>query len=101
MISRTALWCWITLVSFSIPDGASVAIVGKSGSGKSSLVHSMSGLSRPELGQVLIDGQDILRLPQKQVDQFRLQDDGVYLSVVFCPNESGRVLIMLACLWRS
>lgn len=57
--------------SFTIPDGASVAILGKSGSGKSTLMHAMSGLDRPESGQVIIDGQDILQLKQKQVDSFR------------------------------
>jgi putative ABC transport system ATP-binding protein len=63
-------------VSFTIPDGASVAIVGKSGSGKSSLVHVMSGLSRPDIGQVLIDGSDILRMSQKEIDRFRLTTMG-------------------------
>lgn len=58
-------------VSFMIPDGASVAILGKSGSGKSTLMHAMSGLDRPEKGQVIIDGKDILQLKQKQVDRFR------------------------------
>lgn len=58
-------------VSFTIPDGASVAIVGKSGSGKSTLMHAMSGLDRPEVGEVIIGGQDILKLKAKQVDEFR------------------------------
>lgn len=70
-------------VSFSIPDGASVAIVGKSGSGKSSLVHAMSGLSKPELGEVVIDGEDILQLPQKQIDQFRLKTMGFIFQSFF------------------
>lgn len=58
-------------VSFTIPDGASVAILGKSGSGKSTLMHAMSGLDRPETGEVVIDGKDILRLKTKQIDAFR------------------------------
>jgi putative ABC transport system ATP-binding protein len=58
-------------VSFTIPDGASVAILGKSGSGKSTLMHAMSGLDRPETGEVIIDGEDILQLKTKQVDKFR------------------------------
>ena len=58
-------------VSFTIPDGATVAILGKSGSGKSTLMHAMSGLDRPELGEVIIDGQNILRFKKKQVDNFR------------------------------
>lgn len=70
-------------VSFTIPDQATVAIVGKSGSGKSSLVHAMSGLARPELGQVLIDGYDILTLTQKQVDLFRLTQMGFIFQSFF------------------
>lgn len=58
-------------VSFVIPDGASVAIIGKSGSGKSTLMHAMSGLDRPESGEVVIDGDDILKLKAKAVDKFR------------------------------
>jgi putative ABC transport system ATP-binding protein len=58
-------------VSFEIPDGQSVAIVGKSGSGKSTLMHAMSGLDRPEEGEVVIDGSDILQLKKKAVDTFR------------------------------
>lgn len=58
-------------VSFAIPDGASVAIVGKSGSGKSTLMHAMSGLDRPQQGEVIIDGEDILKLKKKAVDTFR------------------------------
>ena len=58
-------------VSFTIPEGASVAILGKSGSGKSTLMHAMSGLDRPEVGGVIIDGEDILQLGQKAVDRFR------------------------------
>ena len=44
-------------VSFSVPDGASVAILGKSGSGKSTLMYAMSGLDRPETGEIIIDGE--------------------------------------------
>lgn len=74
-------------VSFSIPSGASVAIVGKSGSGKSSLVQAMSGLAKPELGQVVIDGYDILQLTQKQVDLFRLTQMGFIFQSFFVQSD--------------
>ena len=45
-------------INLKIPDGASVAIVGKSGSGKSTLMHVMSGLDRPDEGQIIIDGNE-------------------------------------------
>lgn len=58
-------------VTFTIPDGASVAIVGKSGSGKSTLMHAMSGLDRPQMGEILVDGVNILDLKPRDVDAFR------------------------------
>ena len=70
-------------VSFTIPDGASVAIVGKSGSGKSTLMHAMSGLDRPERGQVVIDGIDILKLKNKAVDKFRSEKIGFIFQAFF------------------
>ncbi len=77
-------------ISFEIPDGASVAIVGKSGSGKSTLMHAMSGLDRPEIGQVVIDGVDILKLKAKAVDKFRSEKIGFIFQAFFVQaNESS------------
>ncbi len=75
--------------SFTIPDGASVAILGKSGSGKSTLMHAMSGLDRPETGEVVIDGKDILKLKTKQIDEFRSkQMSFIFQSFFVQANES-------------
>jgi len=77
-------------VSFVIPDGASVAIVGKSGSGKSTLMHVMSGLDHPEIGEVIVDGVDILRLKSKAVDKFRSEKIGFIFQAFFVQaNESS------------
>lgn len=76
-------------VSFEIPDGMSVAIIGKSGSGKSTLMHAMSGLDRPEKGEVVIDGENILKLNQKAVDKFRAEKIGfIFQSFFIQGNES-------------
>lgn len=76
-------------VNLTIPDGASVAIVGKSGSGKSTLMHAMSGLDRPEVGEVIVDGVDILKLKSKQVDAFRSEKIGfIFQSFFVQANES-------------
>jgi len=76
-------------VSLNIPTGASVAILGKSGSGKSTLMHAISGLDRPQHGQVIIDGQDILQLKPKRVDEFRAKKIGfIFQSFFIQGNES-------------
>lgn len=70
-------------VSFAIPDGATVAIVGKSGSGKSTLMHAMSGLDRPEQGEVVIDGENILKLKPREIDRFRAHKIGFIFQAFF------------------
>lgn len=77
-------------VSLSIPKGTSVAILGKSGSGKSTLMHAMSGLDRPEKGEVIVDGQNILTLKQKAVDRFRAEKIGfIFQSFFVQGNETA------------
>lgn len=58
-------------VSFTVPDGALVAIVGKSGSGKSTLMHIMSGLDHATSGEVVVNGQNLKTMKQKELDKFR------------------------------
>ena len=76
-------------VSFEIPDGKSVAIIGKSGSGKSTLMHVMSGLDHPEQGEIIVDGENILKLNRKAVDRFRAEKIGfIFQSFFVQGNES-------------
>lgn len=76
-------------INFTIPTGASVAIIGKSGSGKSTLMHAMSGLDKPQTGQILVNGVNILNLKQKQVDAFRSEKIGfIFQSFFVQANES-------------
>ncbi len=76
-------------VSFDIESGSSVAILGKSGSGKSTLMHIISGLDKPQSGQVLIDGKDILKLKESEMDKFRAnQMSFVFQSFYIQGNET-------------
>lgn len=78
-------------ISVTIPDGVSVAILGKSGSGKSTLMHAISGLDRPQEGQVIIDGQDILAMKPRQIDAFRAKKIGFIFQSFFV--EGGETAI--------
>lgn len=46
-------------VSFEIPQGQFVGIIGHTGSGKSTLIQHLNGLIRPTSGKVLFEGQDV------------------------------------------
>lgn len=48
-------------LSFTIPVGKMVALVGASGAGKSSIINLLLGFYEPNQGQVLVDGQDLLQ----------------------------------------
>jgi peptide/nickel transport system ATP-binding protein len=58
-------------VSFELTRGESVAFVGESGCGKSSLIRTLLGLHRPTEGKVLFDGQDLATLNSKGMKQHR------------------------------
>jgi putative ABC transport system ATP-binding protein len=57
--------------SVSIGRGEHVVVVGRSGSGKSTLLRLIGGLESPDLGSVLIDGSDVVALPETQRARLR------------------------------
>jgi D-methionine transport system ATP-binding protein len=54
-------------VSLTIPDGEIFGVIGFSGAGKSTLVRCMNLLERPDSGEVLINGQDLMLLSPPQL----------------------------------
>src|SRR5713226_2597868 len=58
-------------IDLAVPQGQFAAIVGRSGSGKSSLMAMIGGLSRPTRGAVLVEDTDIWALPDDRLAQFR------------------------------
>ena len=53
-------------VSFSLGRGEMAAIVGQSGSGKTTLLNLLGGIDKPTSGKVLLNGQDIHSLSDKE-----------------------------------
>ena len=59
-------------VDFHVNEGEYVAIIGRTGSGKSTLIQHLNGLLKPTSGQVLFDGEDI-HSSKERTRQVRLQ----------------------------
>ena len=63
-------------VDLQVENGEFVAIVGTSGSGKSTMLHILGGLDRPTGGSVLVDGKDIFSLKDEELTIFRRRKIG-------------------------
>ena len=58
-------------VSFRIEKGESVVIIGRSGGGKSVLLKHLIGLLQPDSGEVLIDGENIVPMNERELLRVR------------------------------
>lgn len=56
-------------VDFQVEDGHFLAILGNNGAGKSTLLKCMNGILKPDAGSLLLDGEDLLIMPHRQVAQ--------------------------------
>lgn len=59
-------------VSLRVEDGETMALIGGSGSGKSTMLRLMIGLDRPTAGEIWIDGTEITQLSEDELDDVRL-----------------------------
>lgn len=64
-------------VTLNVAHGEFVAVMGASGSGKSTLLHAMAGLTRPDEGRVLVDGQMLSALSDRELTLFRRRRIGL------------------------
>ncbi|MYZ39723.1 ATP-binding cassette domain-containing protein [Streptomyces sp. SID4917] len=58
-------------VSFQLPRGGSLAVVGESGCGKSTLARALVRLLKPTSGRIVLDGTDIATLPERRLRPLR------------------------------
>ena len=63
-------------VDFTVEKGEYVAIMGESGAGKTTLLNILAALDRPTDGAVLLSGQDITHLREKELSAFRRDNLG-------------------------
>jgi putative ABC transport system ATP-binding protein len=73
-------------ISISIPKGKLSILRGKSGSGKTTLMNILGALDRPTEGSVIFDGNELFKMDDKALGQFRRRNVGfVFQSVALIP----------------
>lgn len=88
-------------VDLTVPEGQFVAVVGASGSGKSTLMNMLGGLDKPDTGEVVIDGQNIVKLNLRALARFRNETLGfVFQSFQLLPRQTALGNVMLPLTYR-
>ena len=89
-------------ISLSVEKGEIIGIIGHTGSGKSTFVRMLNGLTKPTSGQVLIEGRDIWEKPKEirkyrfkvgmvfQYPEYQLFEETVYKDISFGPSNMGK-----------
>jgi putative ABC transport system ATP-binding protein len=83
-------------VSLKVDTGQFVSVIGRSGSGKSTLLSLLGALDKPTSGVIEVDGQDIAKMPDKALINYRCQTIGfVFQNYNLVPNLSAIENVML------
>jgi putative ABC transport system ATP-binding protein len=83
-------------VSLDVQRGQFLAIMGASGSGKSTLLHLMAGLAKPDSGRVIINGDDLSIMGDRQLTLFRRRQIGlVFQAFNLIPTLTAEENILL------
>src|SRR5947208_10661772 len=89
-------------VSLEVSAGEWLAVMGPSGSGKSSLVNVIGCLDRASEGRVVINGEDVSRLSERQLDRFRAEKIGlIFQQFHLVPYLTALENVMLAQYFHS
>ena len=96
---NTRVWA-LDDVNLTVNKGEIVAVVGASGTGKSTLLHVMGGVDTPNEGNVIVDGKDITRLTDEEMSVFRRRKIGFvfqayHLIPVLTVEENIKMPILL------
>jgi len=82
---------------FQVAAAEQMVLVGESGCGKTTLLHVISGISRPDSGRVKIDDWDITLLSEAECDRFRAKNIGyVFQTFNLLPGFSALENVLLA-----
>jgi len=74
-------------LELTVEEGELMAIIGNSGSGKSTFLNMIGGLDRPSAGRLIVDGKDLFKLSEKELVEYKKS------TVGFVWQNNGRNLL--------
>ena len=66
----------LDIPSYEVDKGEQVVLIGRSGGGKTTFLHSVAGITTVDSGQILFDSNPIQNLPEEARDRFRADNIG-------------------------
>src|SRR5258708_2936570 len=72
----------LNIPQWTLGAGERCAVLGPSGTGKSTLLHVLAGLQRPTAGKIVIEGKEILSLKGAEIDRWRGATVGIVLQAL-------------------
>ena len=82
-------------LELTIDEGELMAIIGNSGSGKSTFLNMIGGLDRPSAGRLIVDGKDLFKLGEKELVEYKRK------TVGFVWQNNARNLLPYLSAWQN
>ena len=82
-------------LELEIARGELMAIIGNSGSGKSTFLNMIGGLDRPSAGRLIVDGKDLFKLNERELVEYKRS------TVGFVWQNNARNLLPWLSAWRN
>ena len=82
-------------LELEIARGELMAIIGNSGSGKSTFLNMIGGLDRPSAGRLIVDGKDLFKLSERELVEYKRS------TVGFVWQNNARNLLPWLSAWRN
>ena len=82
-------------LEINIAAGELMAIIGNSGSGKSTFLNMIGGLDRPSAGRLIVDGKDLFKLNERELVEYKRR------TVGFVWQNNARNLLPYLTAWQN
>ncbi|KKU11865.1 MAG: ABC transporter ATP-binding permease protein [Parcubacteria group bacterium GW2011_GWB1_45_7] len=89
-------------IDINVADGEFVSIIGRSGAGKSTLIYQLGLLDTPTEGEIIIHGEDVSKLSDREKTEFRLMNMGyIFQDYAILPELTAQENVALPAIMQG